>query len=64
MSLLKFIGTLAYEIVDEAWRERKRRKAAEKAWAERQARIRACPQCNEIAYTPGQMACNRCSAVL
>ncbi len=55
--------TLAYEIVDEALRERKRRKAAEK-WAGTVATPRACHRCKEIAYIPGQMTCTKCGGLL
>lgn len=58
------IGTAVYEMADEVLRERARRNAAAKAWAETPAPIRACPKCNEIAYTPGQVRCCRCGAAL
>lgn len=58
---------LIIEIGSELWRERKRKKAADRAareWAEKPAAIRACRRCNEIAFTPGQVACTKCGSVL
>jgi hypothetical protein len=30
---------------------------AQKQWQSSPAPMRACPKCNEIAFTPGQIAC-------
>jgi hypothetical protein len=54
---------LAYELADEAVRERRRIKAAER-WAKTANDVKACPQCREIAYTPKQVSCNKCGALL
>jgi hypothetical protein len=64
MKWVGLIAELAYDLAREAWRDRKRKQAAAKAWAERPAPIRGCPRCGEIAYTPGQVACGRCGALL
>lgn len=53
----------------EAWQAKRRaRRIAERRareqWAQTRATIRACPRCHEIAYTPGQVACSKCGALL
>jgi hypothetical protein len=64
MKWLVLVGEVAYDLARDAWRERKRRKAAAKAWAEQPAPVRACPSCREVAYTPGQLSCLRCGSRL
>lgn len=64
MKWIALLGELAYDLAAEAWRDRKRRQAEAKAWAERPAPIRGCSRCNEIAFTPGQVACGRCGTLL
>jgi hypothetical protein len=63
ISWIKLGVTIAYEIYDEAMRERRRRKQAEK-WAGTVSAPRACHRCKEIAYIPGQVACTKCGGLL
>lgn len=64
------IGSLArfaLEVGSELWREWRKERAQAKAqreWAETPATIRGCARCNEIAYTPGQVACSKCGGLL
>lgn len=65
-ALLKAIDlgfAVAQKFVD--WNEaRLAKQKAARAWAETPAPIRACFRCQEIAYLPGQVACNKCGALL
>lgn len=54
----------AYELGHQLWHERQREKARQRAWANTQAPVRACARCSEVSYTPGQVACGRCGAIL
>jgi len=67
VALAKAIVLGAYELGSELWHEHRREQARQRArdaWANTPAPIRACARCSEIAYTPGQVACNRCGSVL
>lgn len=58
---------LALEVGSELWREwraERRARKAKEAWAKTLAPIRGCPQCREIAFTPGQVSCNKCGGLL
>jgi hypothetical protein len=67
VSLLPWVR-LGVEFGSELWREwrreRAKARAAAKQWAETPAPVRGCPRCREIAYSPGQTACAKCSALL
>jgi hypothetical protein len=57
-------AALAWELGSEFWRERQKKRKAAAEWAARPAPIRACFRCKEIAYTPGQVECAKCGALL
>jgi uncharacterized paraquat-inducible protein A len=67
LHVARVVAVGAYEIAAELWHEHRRTRARKRAadeWARTPAQIKGCPRCNEIAYLPGQVACNRCGAIL
>jgi hypothetical protein len=65
-ALLKAVDVglaVAQKVVE--WNDaRVAKKRAQDHWSKAPAVIRGCPRCHEIAYTPGQVACNKCGAFL
>lgn len=55
---------LAVDLAVDKLREIQRKRGAAKAWAQTPAPVRACPQCGEVAYTPGQTHCTKCGTPL
>jgi hypothetical protein len=63
-SLSRLLAELRYDLSREALQNRKRRREAQKEWANTPAPTRSCPKCKEIAFTPGQVACAKCGTLL
>ncbi len=61
--LAKFLFELGSEMWTE-YRLAKRKQKEADAWAATPNAIRACFKCKEIAYTPGQVTCAKCGALL
>lgn len=53
-----------FEVGVELWRRWKQDEAKARAWTQTPAAVRSCPRCNEIAFTPGQVTCTKCGALL
>jgi len=63
LKVIDFGFAVAQKAVD--WNDaRLARKRKAKQWAETPSVIRGCARCNEIAYTPGQVACSKCGGLL
>lgn len=60
---VRFVFEVGVELW-QTWRSKQKEKARAKIVAETPAVIRGCPRCNEIAFTPGQVTCTKCGALL
>ena len=52
------------QIAVEWYDERAKKKKALEKWAKTPIVVRGCPQCNEVAYAPGQLYCTKCGVKL
>jgi hypothetical protein len=63
-TIVKDIAILTAKELIALYKRKRAKDKAQQEYAETPVTPQGCPKCKEIAYSPGQMKCYKCNAVL